>query len=192
MSVMPDTSTETSTLRETLEAIRQDTISALQTRSAASDIDARYLRPFDLVGISTLSSLSVIGPTGTVLAAYVDAGYGIQLAPSTTGTISFTVQQGFAITFVGVLFDGASDLGASGSYSVTIDSVKRQELASRTTSATTNLTVYHQALALNQIATANQGSKVVLTYNNSSAVTVTGCFFPVAFIAASKAQLQMQ
>jgi hypothetical protein len=174
---------------ETLQALRATAIASTQKYNNDPTLDARYLRPSDLTGIQglSLSNISSVGPTGTSSTTNIEDGaYGFSIDPATEGIVSFTVPQGFGMLFAGWYCDG--DLGASARLAVKIDTVIRQEVWAR--AAYDN--PYKLFVANDQVAFAKQGAKVQLIIDNASASTVSATIWPIVWVCAPRAQIQMQ
>lgn len=174
---------------ETLESIRVNTISSTAMYNNDSTLDARTLRPLDLNGIQglTLTNITSTGPDGTISAtSIVDQAYGFTILNATEGSVAFTCPQGFGMQFVGVYCDG--NFGISGTYHLKVDTVVRQEIPL----STAYDSPYKVAYAFDQLAFAKQGAKIVMGFSNSSPSTVSATLWPVVYVSAPRAQLQMQ
>jgi hypothetical protein len=186
---MPSFIQEQVWVAETLQALRAQAIAATQKYNNDPTLDARYLRPSDLTGIQglSMSNISSVGPTGTSSTTnIVDGAYGFSIAPTTEGIVSFTVPQGFGMLFAGWYCDG--DLGASARLAVKIDTVIRQEVWARAAYDSP-----HKVIVSNdQVAFAKQGAKVQLIIDNASASTVSATIWPIIWVCAPRAQIQMQ
>ena len=110
---------------------------------------------------------------------------GFSLAPTAETEIrsTYSVPSGLGILFCGWFLDG--DIGYNSYLRVTINGVKRQEVA--------GMVPYRNAtkmvLCLEQISYARENDKITLAVYNSTAETVTCTVWPIAFIAGPRNNL---